>query len=270
MTTQKKTPIVPNHADRLPVLFVGHGNPMNALEDNQYVRAWQAQGRLLPRPKAILCISAHWFVRGTSVHVADRPQTLYDFYGFPAELYEQHYDCPGSPELARRVQRLIKHAQVGADLDWGVDHGTWVPLKRMFPKADVPVVQLSLDYSKPARFHYDLAKELAPLRREGILIIGSGNVPHNLGRFEPERDAEPYPWAVEFDETLKKLIQTRDHESLINYEKLGYAAKLSIPTPDHYLPLLYALALQESDEQVEFFAEGIAHGSISMRSLKIS
>ncbi len=254
---------------RMPVLFVGHGNPMNAIEDNAYVRAWRAQGRLLPRPKAILCISAHWFGRGSWVHGAERPRTIYDFYGFPPELYRQRYGCPGAPELAERVRGLLKGARVGWDLDWGVDHGCWVPLMHLFPDAGVPVCQLSLDYTKPTRAHYELGRRLAPLRRESVLIVGSGNVPHNLGMFDFERDADPFPWAVRFDEKVKRLILDRDHEALIEYEKLGRDAELSIPTPDHFWPLLYALALQEPDEQVEFFVEGIAHASVSMRSLRI-
>ncbi|HTK04956.1 MAG TPA: 4,5-DOPA dioxygenase extradiol [Candidatus Eisenbacteria bacterium] len=257
-------------SDRMPVVFVGHGNPMNLIEDNAYSRAWTALGESLPRPSAILCVSAHWFVHGTFVHAAARPRTIHDFYGFPPELYARAYPCPGSPELAEEVRKTVKGADVRPDLEWGVDHGAWMPLGRMYPKADIPTFQLSIDHSKPAAFHYALAKELAPLRRKGVLIVGSGNIVHNLGMIEYAQDAAPYDWAAAFDARVGSLIMDGDHDALMDYEKLGDEAALAVPTPDHYFPLLTALALQEKGEQPSFFVEGIAHGSVSMRSFTIS
>jgi len=252
---------------KMPVLFVGHGSPMNAIEDNEFSRAWVEAGKALPRPSAILSISAHWETSGTLVTAMERPKTIYDFYGFPESLYEMKYPASGSPKLARLIQDTVQKTQVGFDQAWGLDHGTWIVLCRMFPKADIPVVQLSLDRTQPSPFHYALGKELRPLRNKGILIVGSGNIVHNLGMMAWQGKA--YDWAKEFDETTKQSILSRDHASIIHYQDLGEAAHLSVPTNEHYLPLLYVLALQDEQEQVHFFNEGVTLGSISMRSLSI-
>ena len=252
----------------MPALFIGHGNPMNAIENSIYSEAWVAMAASIPRPKAILCISAHWETEGTFITAMDQPKTIHDFYGFPDELFQVQYPAPGSRELAERVGSLVTTTDIKPDHDsWGIDHGAWSILCRMYPMADIPVVQLSLDRSKPARFHYELAKELLPLRQEGVLIIGSGNIVHNL-RLLLWDATGPYPWAAEFDQLAAELILAGDHDRLIDYQVLGEAARLSIPTLEHYLPLLYILALQQPNEPVSFFAEGIPLGSISMRSLR--
>ncbi len=251
---------------RLPVLFVGHGSPQNALEDNEFTREWKRVGAGLPTPRAVLCISAHWFVDGTYVHGADRPQTIHDFYGFAPELYDIRYPCPGAPQAARATQGVAKSANIKWDIEWGLDHGCWVVLSQMFPSANIPVYQMSLDYTKPSDWHYTLASELAVLREHGVLVVCSGNIVHNLGLITFDEIARPYDWALEFDETSKKLIASGDHQPLIHYQTLGTAAHHSIPSPDHYWPMLYALGLQQKDEQVKFFAEGITFKSISMTS----
>lgn len=258
----------PDTDQKMPVLFVGHGNPMNALEDNEFSRAWLEVGEALPRPNAILCISAHWETAGTQVTGMDKPKTIHDFGGFPRELYECQYPAPGSPELARLTQETVQKAQVRLDQSWGLDHGTWSVLCRMFPTADVPVVQLSLDHTQRPDFHYALGKELHALRDKGILIIGSGNIVHNL-RTAVFQEGGAYDWAIEFDETVKQLILSGNHNSIVQYQKLGQAARLSIPTNEHYLPLLYTLALQGQNEQVRFFADRVTMGSLSMRSVWI-
>jgi 4,5-DOPA dioxygenase extradiol len=252
---------------RMPVMFVGHGNPINAIEDNEFSRAWAEMGSLSPKPKAILCISAHWETAGTQVTAMPDPKTIHDFSGFPRELYEVHYNAPGSPELAGLVQELAGTDLIKADRDWGIDHGTWSVLCHMFPKADVPVVQFSLDRTKDAAIHYGLARGLKQLRHRGVLIIGSGNIVHNLRVIDWGGGA--YDWAVEFDEKIKGLILANDHESVIEYQKLGKAARLSIPTNEHYLPLLYSLALQDPEDKISFFAEKVTLGSVSMRSVMI-
>jgi 4,5-DOPA dioxygenase extradiol len=250
---------------RMPVVFVGHGNPMNAIEDNEFSQAWSEMGKTLPRPAAVLSICAHWETEGTRVTAMKNPRTLHDFYGFPPELYEQQYPAPGSPELARQVGMVLRGVEM--DYEWGLDHGTWVVLKRVFPKADVPVVQLSLDRRKSPEEHYELGKRLKFLREKRILILGSGNLVHNLGL--AMRNEGAYDWAREFDEKVKGLVLSEDHGALIHYERLGEAARLSIPTNEHYLPLLYVLALKEREEPLRFFAEKITAGSISMRSFMI-
>jgi 4,5-DOPA dioxygenase extradiol len=254
---------------RMPAIFVGHGSPMNGIEDNVFVRGWEKLGKDLPRPRAILSISAHWLTRGTEVHVTERPRTIHDFWGFPKQLYDLSYPCPGSPEDARALEEMVKSVAVRPDLDWGIDHGTWIVLHRMYPAADIPVFQMSIDMTRSHKEHYELAKELALLRRRGVLIIGSGNLVHNLGEIDFNEQAAVFPWAEDFDAKAKDLLLAHDHSSLIQYEKLGHAAQLSIPTPDHYWPLLYILGLQEDDEEVSFPIEGIAHGSISMRCVLI-
>ena len=258
----------PDSDQKMPVLFVGHGSPMNAIEDNEFSRAWAEVGKALPRPNAILCISAHWETVGTQVTGMDHPKTIHDFGGFPAELYAMEYPAPGSPGLAQLTQEEVKKAQVRLDQSWGLDHGTWSVLCRMFPVADIPVVQLSLDQTQPPEFHYALGRELPALRNKGVLIIGSGNFVHNLRRAVFNQDGA-YDWAIEFDETIKQLVLSGDHEPIVHYQNLGQAARLSIPTNEHYLPLLYVLALQDQHEQVRFFADRVTMGSLSMRSLWI-
>ena len=254
-------------AGRMPVLFVGHGSPTNAIEENEFSRAWADAGKSMPRPRAVLCVSAHWETNGTYVTAAERPATIHDFSGFPRPLYEVRYPVPGAPELARLVRETTRGATVRLDPDRGLDHGAWSVLRRMFPGADIPVVQLSLDRSKDPAFHYELGKELAGLRRAGVLIVGSGNIVHNLGVIAWEDTA--YDWAVEFDETIKRLILSRSHGAIVRYTDLGRAARLSVPTNEHFLPLLYVLALQEEGDGIRFFADRVTLGSISMRSLRI-
>lgn len=253
-------------ANKMPVLFIGHGSPMNAIELNPYSQAWIDMGLALPRPKAILCISAHWETPGSSITAEENPRTIYDFYGFPPELYEVSYAAPGAPALASQVQGIVQ-SPVRADLSWGLDHGAWSVLTRLYPEANIPVVQLSLNRAFTPQQHYDLARQLKPLREEGVLIVGSGNMVHNLRVMRWSETA--YEWAEEFDRRLKGWIETGDHDSIIHYERAGTNASLSIPTNEHYLPLLYALALQEKNEGLNFLTEGITLGSISMRSVLI-
>jgi 4,5-DOPA dioxygenase extradiol len=254
----------------MPALFIGHGNPMNAIIETVYAAAWRETAASLPRPKAILCISAHWETEGTFVTAMTQPKTIHDFYGFPDELYQVQYPAPGLPELAGRVKSLVTSTAVRLDdgYSWGLDHGVWSVLRRMYPEADIPTVQLSLDRTQHPRFHYDLGAELATLRSEGVLIVGSGNIVHNLRLLQWDA-REPYPWAVEFDNKSAELILAGEHDRLVAYPVLGEAARLSIPTNEHYLPLLYILALQQPGEPVSFFAEGLPLGSISMRSVRI-
>ena len=252
---------------KMPALFVGHGSPLNALEDNEFSRAWTEVGKALPTPSAILCISAHWETNGTQVTGMDQPKTIHDFGGFPPELYAMEYPAPGSPELAQLTQASVKKVPVRVDQTWGLDHGTWSVLCRMFPDANIPVVQLSLDQTQAPEFHYALGQELQALRRKGVLIIGSGNIVHNLRRAVFQEGA--YDWAIEFDETIKQLVLSGDHQPIVHYQTLGQAARLAIPTNEHYLPLLYVLALQEKNEQIRFFADRVTFGSLSMRSLWI-
>lgn len=255
--------------ERMPVLFIGHGSPMNVIEVNQYSNAWEQVGTEIPRPQAILAISAHWFVRGTFVHGSEHPKTIHDFYGFPQELYKESYPAPGSPLYARATKELLTKTTVGWDLDWGLDHGTWIVTKCMYPKADIPVFQLSIDFTKPGQYHYDIGAKLQMLRERGVLILASGNIVHNLGLINFNEPATPFEWAQEFDELSTKLIDSRDHKKLIDYPSLGTSAKFSIPTPDHYFPLLYALGATQPDEEISHFVSGIELGSISMRSLKV-
>jgi len=249
---------------RMPVLFLGHGSPMNAVEDNEFHRGWRALGERLPRPKAVLCVSAHWETRGVYSTAAAQPETIHDFYGFPKALFDVRYPASGDPALARRAEELAGARQ---DPRRGLDHGAWGVLIAMYPDASVPVVQLSLDTSQPGAFHYALAKRLAPLRDEGILVAGSGNIVHNLGVWRPG-DGRPYDWALRFDAEVRRRIDAGDHQSLADYPSLGADARMSIPTPEHYLPLLYALALQENGEVPEYF-NGKVMTSISMTSLLI-
>lgn len=252
---------------RMPVIFMGHGSPMNAIERNEFSQAWISMGKELPPPKAILCVSAHWETRGTQVTAMENPRTIYDFYGFPPELYTKKYPAPGSPELVKRVQTLIGMKEIGLDLTWGLDHGTWSVLARLFPQAEIPVIQLSLDVTKNAQAHYDLGRQLLPLRDEGVLIIGSGNIVHNLRMVVFEDVA--FDWAIEFDGMVKKWILEDTHEPIIHYEKQGRAAALAINSAEHYKPLLYVLGAKEEGEPIRFFSEKVWGGSLSMRSAKM-
>jgi 4,5-DOPA dioxygenase extradiol len=257
-------------ADILPAVFFGHGNPMNALRDNSYTAGWRRIGREVRRPKAILSISAHWFVPEVGVTVMTAPRTIHDFGGFPRELYQVRYPAPGDPALARRVQALLAPLPVTLDESWGLDHGTWSVLAHVYPQADVPVVQLSIDEARPAAFHFELGKRLAPLREEGVLIVGSGNLVHNLHTYAWGRhQAEPYDWAVRFEQAAREMLLAGEYQPLVAYETLGRDAALSIPTPDHYLPLLYVVATRQQGEATSFPVEGIDGGSISMLAVQV-
>jgi 4,5-DOPA dioxygenase extradiol len=254
----------------MPVIFFGHGNPMNALDDNAYTRAWSDAGRRLGRPKAVLSISAHWYVPGTMVTFAERPRTIHDFGGFPKSLYEVAYPAPGDPALAARVAAALAPAVVTPDLRWGLDHGTWSVLAHVFPEADVPVVQLSIDETQPPEYHYALGKSLSALRDEGVLIVGSGNLVHNLEAYAWGRHpAEPLDWAARFEARARALIAAGDDGSLVDYEMLGKDALLSAPTPEHFLPLLYVLGARRSGDRVSFPVEGFDGGSISMLAVEL-
>ena len=256
-------------ADRMPAIFFGHGNPMNALQRNEWTEGWAAVGAAIPRPRAVLCVSAHWYLPGTLVTAQERPRTIHDFGGFPRELYGVQYPAPGDPQLAGRVRELLTPVPVGLDDRWGLDHGTWSVLCHVFPQADVPVVQLSIDETQPAEFHYELAKRLAPLRDEGVLVVGSGNLVHNLHAYAWGRYvAEPLDWAVRFETRARELLLAGDHAPLVGYEGLGRDATLSAPTPDHYLPLLYVMAVRREGEQVSFPVEGVDGGSVSMLTVR--
>ena len=257
-------------ANLMPAIFFGHGNPMNAIGHNGYTEAWQRIGEQTLRPKAVLSISAHWYVPETGVTISTNPRTIHDFGGFPQALYQVQYPAPGDPALARHVQQLLVPLDVRLDDSWGLDHGTWSVLKHVYPAADIPVVQLSIDETRPASFHFELARKLAPLRDEGVLIAGSGNIVHNLHTYAWGRHPqEPYDWALRFEAMAREMMQTGEFAPLINYEKLGRDAALSIPTPDHYLPLLYVLATKQQRESVRFPIEGVDGGSISMLAVQI-
>jgi 4,5-DOPA dioxygenase extradiol len=247
----------------MPVVFFGHGSPMNTLERNQYTEAWRRVGEAIPAPEAILCVSAHWYTEGTAVTAMSRPKTIHDFYGFPRALFDVEYPAPGDPKLASRVRELLAPLDVGLDGSWGLDHGTWSVLKHAYPEADVPVVQLSIDGTQPPQFHYETGRRLAPLRDEGILVIGSGNVVHNL-RLMERGGGRAFDWAVRFNEKIREALASRDHRLLVDFAKLGEDARLSVPTPEHYLPLLYVAGLQRADEAMEFPADGYDLGSVSM------
>jgi 4,5-DOPA dioxygenase extradiol len=257
-------------AQAMPVVFFGHGNPLNALLDNEYTAAWAAIGARQPRPRAVLCVSAHWYLPGTQVTAMLAPRTIHDFGGFPRELYEVQYPAPGAPQLAARVRDLLAPLPVGLDERWGLDHGTWSVLRHVFPAADVPIVQLSIDETQPAAFHYELGGRLAPLRDEGVLVVGSGNLVHNLHAYAWGRHkVEPFDWAVRFEELARALMSNGEHAPLVNYETLGRDALLAAPTPDHYLPLLYVLGMQREGDMVTFPIAGFDGGSISMLAVQI-
>ena len=256
--------------ENMPAILFGHGNPMNAVSTNKYTEAWRRIGAQMPRPRAILCVSAHWFVPATAVTIGTAPRTIHDFGGFPRELFEVQYPAPGDPDLARRVQRMLAPLPVELDDSWGLDHGTWSVLCHVYPEADVPVVQLSIDETQPPAFHYEIGRKLASLRGEGVLVVGSGNLVHNLHAYAWGRHVpEPYDWAVRFESEAKRLLLAGDHEPLVDYETLGRDALLSIPTPDHYLPLLYVIGTRQSDDAVTFPVEGIDGGSVSMLTVQL-
>lgn len=255
---------------RLPAIFFGHGNPMNALLDNAYTRSWSAVGASLPKPRAILCISAHWFVPETGVTISTAPRTIHDFGGFPPALYQVSYPAPGDPALARRVQEMLAPLPVALDDRWGLDHGTWSVLKHVYPKADVPIVQLSIDEREPGSFHYELGRRLAPLRDEGVLIVGSGNLVHNLHAFAwGKHNVEPFDWALRFERQAREMLVAGEERPLVDYEHLGRDALLSVPTPDHYLPLLYVIATRQRDDRISFPVEGVDGGSVSMLAVQV-
>ena len=252
----------------MPVVFVGHGSPMNAIEDTAWRRSWQALGRRLPRPKAILCISAHWETQGVYVSSGEQPETIHDFHGFPKALFDVRYRAPGAPELAHRVADLVTGTRVHLDSHRGLDHGAWGVLQPMYPEADIPVAQLSLSTLHPGAWHYDLARQLSPLRDEGVLVVGSGNIVHNLRLWRPKM-TEPYDWALRFDEDIAERIAEGHHEGMLGYETLGPDAHLAIPSPEHYLPLLYVLAQHHEHEPISFPVEGFDGGSISMIAVQV-
>jgi 4,5-DOPA dioxygenase extradiol len=255
---------------RSPAIFFGHGNPLNAIQHNVYTEAWSAIGKSISRPSAILAVSAHWYLSGTFVTAMESPPTIHDFGGFPPELYQVNYPARGDRKLAARVQQLLQPASVGLDFEWGLDHGTWSVLCHVYPEAEIPVVQLSIDETQPPAFHYELAQQLSALRDENVLIIGSGNLVHNLHTYAwGKHAAEPFDWATRFENEAKSYLLAHNHKPLIAYESLGRDAQLSIPTPEHYLPLLYVIALQLADEEITFLVSGVDGGSISMLAVQV-
>jgi 4,5-DOPA dioxygenase extradiol len=258
---------------RMPVLFIGHGSPMNGIEDNEFSRGWQMVAKTLPQPKAILCISAHWETKGTFVTAMEKPRTIYDFSGFPPKLYTIQYPAKGSAWLAEETRNALNKSVIGLDRKWGLDHGCWIVLKRMFPDADIPVVQLSLDYSQNPQYHYNMAKELAPLREKGVLILGSGNMVHNLGMVALKDNDFNAPfgfdWVLEANMLFKRMINEDRFIELADYQNLGKSVRLAVPTPEHYLPMLYALALKREKEGISYFNDKPVAGSITMTSFKI-
>ncbi len=257
---------------KMPVLFLGHGSPMNAIEENEFVKGFRNSVKGIPKPAAILCISAHWETKGTFVTAMQKPSTIHDFGGFPKALFDVQYPAPGSPELAQLTKSIVKKTTIGLDEKWGLDHGAWSVIKHMYPLADVPIIQMSLDYYQTPQYHYELAKELASLRNKGVLIIGSGNMVHNLGMIAWDKmnaDNFAFDWAAEANDKMKKFILANDHKSLINFRSQGKAFDLAIPSPEHYLPLIYTLALKEENEKISFFNDKAVAGSLTMTSVKI-
>ena len=256
----------------MPVLFIGHGSPMNGIEDTAFSRRWSQMAKEIPTPKAVLVVSAHWFTKGTKITAMDFPKTIHDFGGFPQELFDVQYPAPGNPVLAKETAELLHSAHVEFDHDWGLDHGAWTIIRHMYPEANIPVLQLSIDYTKGPQYHYDLAKELNALRKKGVLIIGSGNMVHNLRMVAWDRLNDPeyaYDWTIQMNNKFKELIQAGNHKPLINYSSLGKEAMLAIPTPEHYLPLMYTLGLKSSKDDVSFFNDKAVGGSLTMTSVKI-
>ncbi len=256
---------------KMPVLFLGHGSPMNAIEENEFVSGFRNIAKSIPKPNAILCVSAHWETKGTFVTAMQNPPTIHDFGGFPKELFAVQYPAPGGPDLAKKTKSLITKTEVGLDEKWGLDHGAWSVIKHLYPNADIPVIQMSLDYSQTPQYHYELAQQIKSLREKGVLVIGSGNIVHNLGKVEWKRLNETfgYDWAIEANDKMKKFILDGNHKELINFRSQGKAFDLAIPTPEHYLPLLYSLALQDKNEKIKLFNDEAVAGALTMTSLKI-
>ena len=257
--------------EKMPLLFLGHGSPMNAIEENEFVQGFRKVGKEIQRPKAILCISAHWETKGTYVTAMEAPRTIHDFGGFPQELFDIQYPAPGSPDLANETKNIVEKTEIGLDDKWGLDHGAWSVIKHLYPNADVPVIQMSIDYTKPAQYHFELAKELSSLRKKGILIIGSGNMVHNLGMVDWDKlKGKPFAfdWAIEANDKMKSFILNENFQSLIDYDKQGRSFELAIPTPEHYLPLIYTLALKDKNDSITIFNDQPVGGSISMTSVK--
>ncbi|WP_342330005.1 4,5-DOPA dioxygenase extradiol [Pedobacter sp. FW305-3-2-15-E-R2A2] len=254
----------------MPVLFIGHGSPMNGIEDNEFSAQWVAMAKHIPVPTAVIVVSAHWFTKGTHITAMDFPKTIHDFGGFPKALFDVEYPAPGNVELALETKKLIHTAEVGLDHDWGLDHGAWTVVRHMYPEANIPVLQLSIDYTKDARYHYDLAKELYDLRKKGVLILGSGNMVHNLRMMSWEMiNGGGYDWALEINDKFKSLILNNQHQPLMAYQSLGKEAMLAIPTPEHYLPLMYTLGLKNDGEAVSLFNDKAVGGSLTMTSVRI-
>ncbi len=261
-----------SNTEKMPVLFLGHGSPMNAIEENEFVTGFKNLAKTLSKPNAILCISAHWFTNGTKVTAMEMPRTIHDFGGFPRELFEVEYPAEGNPKLAIETQQLLLPTEVELDEHWGLDHGTWSVVKHLYPNADIPVIQLSIDYTKPAQYHFDLAKKLADLRRKGVLIIGSGNIIHNLRLVDFQnfhKDNYGFDWAIETRATINNYLLDGNFQPLIDYDKQSRAFQLAIPTPDHYLPLIYALGLKEKSDDLSLFNDKLLAGSLSMTSVKM-
>lgn len=261
-----------NSTDKMPVLFLGHGSPMNAIEENEFVNGFRETAIKLPAPTAILCVSAHWETKGTFVTAMENPRTIHDFGGFPKALFDVQYPAAGSPEMAAETKKIIQKTEIGLDHHWGLDHGAWSVIKHLYPKANVPVIQLSLDYTKPSQYHYDLARELSALRRKGVLIVGSGNMVHNLGMVAWDKlnvSGFGFDWAIEASEKMKQMILNGDHLGLTNYNNQGRSFQLAVPTPEHYLPLLYTLALQEKNDDISLFNDKAIAGSLTMTSVLI-
>ena len=259
-------------SERMPVLFLGHGNPMNAIEQNVFTQGFEDIRKDLPKPTAILCISAHWETKGTFVTGMEYPETIHDFGGFPQQLFDVQYPAPGSPQLAQITKALIQSTTVEITDNWGLDHGCWSVIKHLYPAADIPIIQMSIDYTQPASYHYTLAKQLVALRQKGVLIIGSGNTVHNLRMAAWDKMMTPgygYDWAIAANEQMKRMILNEDHQSLIDFEKQGREFQLAIPTPEHYMPLLYSLALQQKGEKITLFNDSLIAGSLNMLSVKI-
>lgn len=259
----------------MPVLFIGHGSPMNAIANNDFTRSLNALGKKIPAPRAILCVSAHWLTDGTSITHMPKPKTIHDFYGFPEELFAIQYPAPGSPAIAELVAAELNSTETSApkvqldDTLWGLDHGTWSVLRHLYPEANIPVLQLSINYAKPGQFHFEVGEQLRALRSQGVLIVGSGNIVHNLRQLEWDPNAKPYDWALEFDEGSKQKLIDRDFQALTQNYLESNAGRLSVPTPDHYYPLLYTLGAAEKNDHLSFEYEGIEHGSISMRAFSL-
>lgn len=250
---------------RMPIIFVGHGSPMNAIEDNDYTRGWQSMSGRIPKPEAILCVSAHWYTKGTRLMNEEKPKTIYDMYGFPRKLYEVTYNSPGSPFLAERVKEMITREST-YDNSWGIDHGTWAVLVHMYPQRDIPVFQISIDYDAPPPVHYRIGQEISSLRDQGVLILGSGNIVHNLRLVDWHRPNEGFDWAYEFDEYIYENILNRRHEDIVNYQRAGVSARLAVPTPDHFYPLLYVLGASDEKDTVSVYNKSGELGSLTMTS----